>query len=51
MALDFFCLLEQLGEEYFSRWYVQDMLLYGAVISLYAFIWYFNLRLLSSILF
>ena len=39
VAFVFDCFLERLGYEYFSWWYMQHMLPYGAgIISLYAFI-------------
>ena len=41
VAFVFDCFLERLGYEYFSWWYMQHMLPYGAgIISLYAFIQY-----------
>ena len=44
-------ILERLGDEYFSLRYVQHILPHGTGIIMYAFIYYFKLRLFLSILF
>ena len=51
LLICFLGFFERLGDEYFSRWYVQHILLYGTL-GIYIYIYsIFNLRLFLSILF